>query len=246
MKELTLELEHRDVIGKQVKNLRKTGLIPAVIHDHGKPSIIVSVEYQPLFHAYKQAGKHHPVHLKANGKTYTAIIKSVTHDAKYNAVTHVVFNAVKANEKVTTEVPIHMVLDEGNEATPAERAGLMVLRNVATVEIEAPANKLPDALEFNGEKLVEIGDSATVADLTVPAGTVLKAELEQTIARVVEPAAVAAANDAAGGGAEEEDAENVPSEHESTAEEGTQKAEIRPGGKEEKEDKQQAQSPTKE
>jgi hypothetical protein len=122
----------------------------------------------------------------------------------------------------------------------------MVLRNATTIEIEAAANKLPDALEFNGEKLVEVGDSASVSDLTVPAGTVVKADPEQTIARVVEPAAVAAANDAAGGDAEEEGAENVPSEHESTAEEGTQKDEIRPGGKEEKEDKQQGHNPTKE
>lgn len=245
MKELTLELEHREITGKQVKNLRKTGMIPAVIHDHGKPSVVVSVEYQALFHAYQTAGKHHPVQLKANGKNYTAIIKSVTHDPRYNAVTHVVFNAIKAREKVTTEVPIHMVLDEDNESTPAERAGLMVLRNATTVEIEAPANKLPDALEFNGEKLVEIGDSATVADLVVPEGVVVKAEPEQTIARVVEPAAVAAANDAAGGEAEADDAEAVPSEHESTAEEGTQADEIRPGGKEEKEDKQQGHNPTK-
>lgn len=245
MKELTLELEHREITGKQVKNLRKTGMIPAVIHDHGKPSVVVAVEYQALFHAYQTAGKHHPVQLKANGKNYTAIIKSVTHDPRYNAVTHVVFNAIKAREKVTTEVPIHMVLDEDNESTPAERAGLMVLRNATTVEIEAPANKLPDALEFNGEKLVEIGDSATVADLVVPEGVVVKAEPEQTIARVVEPAAVAAANDAAGGEAEADDAEAVPSEHESTAEEGTQADEIRPGGKEEKEDKQQGHSPTK-
>lgn len=245
MKELTLELEHREITGKQVKNLRKTGMIPAVIHDHGKPSVVVAVEYQALFHAYQNAGKHYPVQLKANGKNYTAIIKSITHDPRYNAVTHVVFNAIKAREKVTTEVPIHMVLDEGNDVTPAERASLMVLRNATTVEIEAPANKLPDALEFNGEKLVEIGDSATIADLVIPEGVVVKAEPEQTIARVVEPAAVAAANDAAGGGAEAESAESVPSEHESTAEEGTQKDEIRPGGKEEKEDKQQGHNPTK-
>lgn len=245
MKELTLELEHREITGKQVKNLRKTGMIPAVIHDHGKPSVVVAVEYQALFHAYQTAGKHHPVQLKANGKNYTAIIKSVTHDPRYNAVTHVVFNAIKAREKVTTEVPIHMVLDEGNDVTPAERASLMVLRNATSVEIEAPANKLPDALEFNGEKLVEIGDSATVADLVVPEGVVVKAEPEQTIARVVEPAAVAAANDAAGGEAEADDAEAVPADHESTAEEGTQADEIRPGGKEEKEDKQQGHNPTK-
>lgn len=246
MSEVTLELEKREVTGKPVKNLRKAGFVPAVIHDHGKESIVVQAEYQALYDAWKQVGKHQPVHLKAGGKNYTAIIKHVTYDPKYNSLNHVVFNAVKANQKVTTEVPVHMALGEGNDASPAERAGLMVIHNLTTVEIEANANKLPDALEFDGEKLVEVGDHATVADLKIPVGVEVKTDETQTIASVFEPSAVAAANDAAGGTAEPEDQADVPADHESTAEEGTQKDEIRPGGKQEKEDKQQGHNPTKE
>lgn len=246
MSDVTLELEKREITGKTVKNLRKAGMVPAVIHDHGKPSIVVMAEYQALYKAYQDAGRHHPVNLKADGKNYTAIIKSVTFDPIYNSLMHVVFNAVKANQKVITDIPVHIKLAEDNEATPAERAGLMVLHNLTSVEVEATANKLPDALEFDGEKLIEVGDHATVADLIVPSGVVVKTDAEQTVARVVEPAAVAAANDAAGGDAETADQENVPADHESTAEEGTQKDEIRPGGKQEKEDKQQGHNPTKE
>lgn len=245
MQEVTLEMSKREITGKAVKNVRKAGFVPAVIHDHGKPSIIVQAEYQALHHAYVTAGKHHPVRVTADGKTYTAIIKSVTRDPRYNALTHVVFNAVKANEKVTTDVPVRAKLDEGNDATPAERAGLMVLHTVTTVEIEAPASKLPDVLEFDGEKLREVGDHATVADLIVPAGVVVKTDTAQTIASVFEPSAVAAANDAAGGDAEPGDEENVASDNESTAEEGTQAAEIRPGGKKENEDKSQGRNPEK-
>lgn len=245
MQEVTLELSKREITGKAVKNIRKAGLVPAVIHDHGKPSIIVQAEYQALHQAYATAGKHHPVKVKADGKLYTAIIKSVTRDPRYNALTHVVFNAVKANEKVTTDVPVRARLDEGNEATPAERAGLMVLHNLTTVEIEATASKLPDVLEFDGEKLVEVGDHATVADLTVPSGVEVKTDSSQTLASVFEPSAVAAANDAAGGDAESGDEASVESEHESNAEEGTQADEIRPGGKKENEDKQQGHNPEK-
>ncbi|MGF7229437.1 MAG: 50S ribosomal protein L25 [Candidatus Saccharibacteria bacterium] len=244
MQEVMLELEKRETVGKTVKNLRKLGKVPAVIHDHGKESIVVMGEYQAVHQAYKEAGRHHPIQLTVGDKKYTAIIKSVTHDPFYNSFTHVVFNAVKANEKVTTDAPIRIKLDEGNEATPAERAGLMVLHNLTTVEIEAPANKLPDFLEFDGEKLKEVGDHATVADLIVPSGVVVKDDPNQQVASVFEPSAVAAANDAAGGDAEA-DQENVPADHESGTTEGTQKDETRPGGKEEKEDKQQSQSPTK-
>lgn len=201
-----LELEKRDILGKAVKNLRKEGKVPAVIHDHGKPSIIVSAEYQDLQNAYSIAGKHQPIHLKADGKRYTAMIKTVTYDPRYNAMNHVVFNAIKANEKVTTEIPVKARLDEGNDVTPAERNSLIVLHNVSTVEVEAPANKLPDVLYFNGEKLVEVGDHATVADLEVPEDVEVKADSTQTIASVFEPSAIAAANDAAGGDEEPETA----------------------------------------
>lgn len=205
MQEATLlELEKRDIIGKAVKTIRKEGRVPAVIHDHGKPSVIVSAEYQDIQKIYQQVGKHQPVHLKADGKRYTAMIKTVTYDPKYNSMSHVVFNAIKANEKVTTEIPIRIKLDEGNDSTPAERNGLMVLHNLTTIEVEAPANKLPEFVEFDGEKLVEVGDHASVADIVVEGDVDIKTDPTQTIATVFEPSAVAAANDAAGGDAEEE------------------------------------------
>ena len=45
---ITLLVEPRDTLGKGVKRLRKTGIVPAVIHDHGKDSIHIQAEYQAL------------------------------------------------------------------------------------------------------------------------------------------------------------------------------------------------------
>ncbi len=239
MDAVTLELKPRDVTGKSVKNLRKAGIVPGVIHDHGKESIVVQADYQSMYKVYHAAGRHHPIELLAGGKKYTALIKSVTHDPIYNSLTHIVFNAVKANEKVEAEIPIRPHYDEGNESTPAERASLIVLTNLENVKVKALPKDLPEFLEYDAEKLVEIGDHVTVADLNVPDGVEIETEPEHAVATVYEPSALQAANDAAGGAADEEDAEAVESEHESSAEEGTQKAEIRPGGKEEKEDKSQ-------
>lgn len=231
MDAVKLELNARTVTGKAVKHLRREGIVPAVIHDHGKDSIVVEGEYQAVYHAYHKAGKHHPVELKVGDKAHVALIKHATFDPKKNALTHVVFNAVKRNEKVTAEIPVHPKYDEGNESSPAERASLIVLHNLETVEVEAVASQLPDALYFDAEKLVAVGDHATVADLIVPTGVTIKADPAQSLATVYEPSAVQAANDAAGGDATEEDQEDVPADHESTAEEGTQAEEDRPGGK---------------
>jgi large subunit ribosomal protein L25 len=206
MEDVVLKLEPREVTGKAVKHLRAQGLVPAVIHDHGKPSLHMTGGYAEVVKAYKSAGKHHPVKVKAGDKNFTALIKHVDIDPKRHTLRHVVFNAVNANETVTAEVPVRIKFAEGNESTPAERASLVVLHQTEEVEIEALPKDLPDFLEFDGEKLVEVGDHVTVADLIVPAGVVVKTDPAHPLATVFEPSALQAANDAAGGDATEEEA----------------------------------------
>lgn len=204
MEEVLLKLEKREVLGKAVKHLRKTDMVPAVIHDHGKDSIVVMGNYTEMLKVYQQAGKHHTVSLSAGGKDYIALIKQVDFDPKKHTLRHMVFNAIKANEKVSAEIPVQIKFEEGNDSTPAERASLVVLHQLEAVEIEALPKDLPDALYFDGEKLVAVGDHATVADLIVPAGVIVKTDPSHPLATVFEPSALQAANDAVGGDAEEE------------------------------------------
>ncbi|HEX7963532.1 MAG TPA: 50S ribosomal protein L25 [Candidatus Saccharimonadales bacterium] len=235
MEDVTLKLEPREVTGKAVKQLRNQGKVPAVIHDHGKASVHVTGEYLEVLKAYKLAGKHHPVKVKAGDKNYTALIKTVDIDPKRHQLVHVVFNAVKANEKVTAEVPVRIKLAEGNDVAPAERTGLVVLHQLENVEVEATPSHLPDFLEFDGEKLVEVGDHATVADLVVPEGVTVKTDPAHPLATVFEPSALQAANDAAGGDATEDEAtadvnageaaEGLDAEKAAEASQNTEKAE---------------------
>ncbi len=242
---ISITLEPREVIGKGLNKLRREGTVPGVIHDHGKPSIVVMGPHLEILKTYQKSGKNRPIQLTVSGKTYTTLVKDVALHPRTQLITHIVFDAVNANETVTAEVPVHIKLEGENESTPAERTGLIVLRNVEVVEVEAIPSALPENLQFDGEKLVEVGDQATVADLIVPKGVNVKTDESTTLATVFEPSALAAANDAAGGDAEAGDEASVESDHESTAEEGTQEAEQRPGGKKEFEDKEQGTNPTK-
>jgi len=199
---INLTLEPRSVTGKAVKHLRREGTVPAVIHDHGKDSVLVQADYNTLVKVWQQAGKHHPVNLKTADKTYTALIKTAEFDPRKHMLTHVVFNAVDKNQKVEAEVPVHAHYDEGNESSPAERNGLIVLSHLDAVQVKAIPSKIPDFLEYDAEKLVEIGDNITVADLTVPEDVELLTEPEHSIATVYEPSALQAANEAAAGEAE--------------------------------------------
>ncbi|HZL08183.1 MAG TPA: 50S ribosomal protein L25 [Candidatus Dormibacteraeota bacterium] len=201
---ISLTLEPRTVTGKAVKHLRREGQIPAVIHDHGKPSLHVQGNGVAMLKVWRQAGKHHPIELKTGDQSFVALIKTAEFDPKKHLLTHIVFNAVDKNQKVDAEIPIRPRYDEGNESSPAERNGLIVLAQLEAVQVKAIATKLPDFFEYDAEKLVEIGDHVTVADLTIPEGVELETAPEHTIATVYEPSALAAANDAAGGDAEEE------------------------------------------
>jgi large subunit ribosomal protein L25 len=190
--------------------------VPAVIHDHGKDSLHVQGNYVAMLKVWRQAGKHHPIELKTGDQSFVALIKTAEFDPKKHLLTHVVFNAVDKNQKVEAEIPVRPRYDEGNESSPAERSGLIVLAQLETIQVKAIATDLPDFLDYDAEKLVEIGDHVTVADLTIPAGVELETELEHTIATVYEPSALAAANDAAGGEVEEEAAAEAEEEGETT------------------------------
>jgi large subunit ribosomal protein L25 len=200
---ITIELEPRVVLGKSVKHLRTSGKTPAVIHNHGKDSIIVQGDSRALLKVYRAAGKHHTIDVMTGGKTYTTLIKTAEFEPRKHRLNHIVFNAVSANQKVEAEIPIHPKYDEGNESSPAERSGLMVLTNLDQIMVESIPSKLPNVIYFDGEKLVEVGDHALVKDLILPEGVEVREDPNQTIASVFEPSAVAAANDAAGGTADE-------------------------------------------
>jgi large subunit ribosomal protein L25 len=215
---ISLTLETREVTGKAVKHLRKSGTIPAVIHDHGKPSLTVQADGIALLKVWRKAGKHHPVELTFEDKSYTALIKTAEFDPKKHLLSHVVFNAVDKNQKVDADIPVRPRYDEGNESSPAERSSLIVLSQLESVQVRAIATKLPDFLEYDAEKLVEVGDHVTVADLVIPEGVELVTETEHSIATVYEPSALAAANDAAGGDAEIEEEASEEGEEAGTTE----------------------------
>ena len=202
--DIALQVEERTVEGKAVRHLRREGMLPAVIHDHGSPSLVVMAPYTLVSKAYQQAGKHHPISITLGKKNYLVIIKDVDFDPKKQSIRHIVFNAIKQDEKVETEVPVHLVGE-----IPAEKAGLMVLRQLDHVDIEALPKDLIDSLEVDATTLIEIGDRVFVSDIKVPAGVTILTEAEHPIATVEETKAQMSEEETA----TEEITAEVPSEH---------------------------------
>lgn len=179
---ISLTLQAREILGKKVKALRREGLVPAVIHNHGKPSIPVLAKYQEMEKVYHAAGGHHPVDLTIGKEKFLALIKDVDVHPTKRTLRHLVFQALNVNETTEAEIPIHL---EGE--IPAERMSLLVIKILEHVNVEALPRNLPDALTVDATKLVEIGDKLTVADIKVPEGVTILNDPEQTIAAVEEP-----------------------------------------------------------
>lgn len=180
--DIAIKVEERTVLGKGVRQLRRDGFVPAVIHDHGKESKHVMGSFIEMTKVYQAAGKHHPVNVTLGSKKYMALIKDVDFEPRKHTVRHVVFNAIAADEKQQTEVPINFIEGE----IPAEKAGYMVIRQLDVVEIEALPKDLIDQIEIDASSLVEIGDKLTVADIVVPKGVEILTESEHPIAVVEE------------------------------------------------------------
>lgn len=182
-----VKLKQRDVLGKGLNALRAEGEIPAVIHNHGQESIHVMAPETELIKFYRLAGKHHPLNLEVGDTKFLALIKDAHFDPVKRRLLHIVFQAIKQNEKVEAEVPIRI---EGE--IPAEKVGLIILHQLDTVQIEAFPRDLPDELVVSAEKLVELHDKIMVEDLTIPSGVTLITEVDHPIATVAESRAQAA------------------------------------------------------
>lgn len=191
---IAVELQERTVIRKGLNELRASGLTPAVIHDHGKKSIHVTGNFTDLNKVYGAAGKHHPVQLTVGKQQHLAIIKDVDFEPTKHVMRHVVFQAIKQDEEVETEVPI--VFREDVEI-PAEKISLLVLRQLDHVEVKALPKDLPDQLIVDPSTLAEVGDHLTVADLRVPAGVTVLTDPTSQIAIVEMPKDQIAEADAA-------------------------------------------------
>jgi len=176
-----VKLEQRTVLGKGLNRLRHDGVVPAVIHNHGQQSVHVMAPEMELTRIYQAAGKHHPLNLEVGSDKYLALIKDAHFDPVKRRLQHVVFQAIRRDEKVEAEVPIRLDGD-----IPAEKVGLMVLHQLDAVEFEALPKDLPDELVVSAEKLAELHDKITVGDLQVPAGVTILTDADHPIATVVE------------------------------------------------------------
>ena len=245
---ITLKLNERTVHGKKVRQLRHEGIVPGVVYGPGIEPAAIQVDQVLMARVYAAAGKHAPVHLTIGTKKRIAMIKDVEIDNVKRRINHVSFHAVRQNEPVEAEVPIHLV---GEGESEAEKAGLIVLQALDKIQVRALPMDLPDSIQVDITGLTEAGEKVTLAEAKLPEGVEYvehdsghgdeddeeKPQItDLMVASVWEPAALQAANEATAGDAVDES--EVESENGEDTDQTSQEEETRPGGKGQDEPKQ--------
>jgi len=168
--------EARTEFGKgAARRIRREDKVPAVVYGHGNEPIHLTLPGHATMLALKHGGTNALLEIDLEGATHLALTKQVQIDPITRHIEHVDFVAVRSGEKVTVDVPIHLVGE-------AVRDSLVVTEN-ATIQLEAEATHIPEAIEVSIEG-AEVGTQIHASDLELPSGSILLTDPESLIVNV--------------------------------------------------------------
>jgi large subunit ribosomal protein L25 len=172
---ITAEL--RTEFGKgAARRIRRDDKVPAVIYGHGNDPKHITLPGHDTMMALKRGGSNALLYIDVEGTTFIALTKQVQSDPIKGFLEHLDFVEVKKGEKVTVEIPIHVI----GEA----KADAMVVTELNTVSVEAEATNIPDFIEVSVED-AEAGFHVLAKDLVLVEGSLLLTDDEALVVNVV-------------------------------------------------------------
>jgi large subunit ribosomal protein L25 len=180
---LTLAVNTRTVIGKQVNQLRTQGLIPGVVYGPTRQQpLSVQVPWTTLRTALKQAGGREIISLQVeDGTLINVLVRDVQRHPVRGDVLHIDFYAVDVNIKLTTRVSIHIL----NEEATSKRLGTPIIQRLDYIEIETLPTNIPARIDIDLAKLRRPGDYLSVADLPPLEGITYNEDPETIVVQAV-------------------------------------------------------------
>jgi large subunit ribosomal protein L25 len=178
MSEDLIKAEARTEFGKgAARRIRRDDKVPAVIYGHGNDPIHVTLPGHDTLMAIKHGGANAVLNIEIEGKVQLALTKQVQADPIKGFLEHIDFVAVRKGEKVTVEIPVHLVGEAARETF------VQLENNVLTIEAEA--THIPESVEVSIEG-AEVGTQIHASDLTLPANATLVTDGEQLIVNITQ------------------------------------------------------------
>ncbi|MGZ3496674.1 MAG: 50S ribosomal protein L25 [Vulcanimicrobiaceae bacterium] len=187
--QLKLAIERRDRTGSTVaRKLRKLGKIPGVVYGHGSDPQPIAFDARAFEDLLHHGGRTSLITLTTDGKSAdTALVRELQHDPVTHRILHADLQRVSATENVHARLPVVTV---GSAKGVKDYGGVMDVI-VHELEIEGPANKLPDSIEIDVTPL-GIHEHVKAGDIKLPPGFKMATPADQIVV-AIEPSKTAQA-----------------------------------------------------
>ncbi len=180
--EILLTAQPRDLIGKKVKQLRRSGMIPAVVYGSQLPKpLALKIEEKVLLSVVAKAGRNRLIRLGLDGEQRMVLTRDVQRNPITGRLVHVDFQEVSMTERITSQVPLVLV---GVSPAVARGEGLLI-HGIDVVEIRALPLDLPSSIEADVTGLVALNQAIMVGELKVSDKIEILTPRDEMVAKVV-------------------------------------------------------------
>jgi len=183
MAKVSFPAQVRTVTGKQVRQLRRDGLVPGIVYgpvvEGTVPVMVDRRDFMKFYHAH---GHSTLFDLQWDGGVESVFIREVQVDPVRRNPLHIDFFAPNLRRPIRAMVPLVL-----HNAVSTAQAIFTEIRT--DVEVEALPARIPAQLDVDVSGLENVGDALHVRDLTVPEGVELITDGDDLIAQMA-PAAV--------------------------------------------------------
>ncbi|CAC9624434.1 LSU ribosomal protein L25p [Bathymodiolus brooksi thiotrophic gill symbiont] len=154
------------------RRLRHNEQIPAIIYGAGKEPNTITLNLHEITHLLENEESYTSIlDLTIDKKAQPVIIKDLQRHPAKNLVTHVDFLRIDMNKEIVTNIPLHFMGEEDNEAM---RLGAILNQFVTAIEVSCLPKNLPNAIEIDISKL-SMGDHISLTGINMPEGVIITA-----------------------------------------------------------------------
>lgn len=185
MEEIVLSAKHRNVIGKQVKALRRGGSLPAVLYGRNFEAIPITLDMREASRILPGVTSSQLIVVEIEGERHTALVRERQRHPVKGTLLHADFNIVSMTEKLRAYVSINLI----GEAPAADELGGILVTGIEEIEVECLPQYLQDRIDVDLSGLKDFGDSIHVRDLELSDEVDVLADPDEIIVVVTMPQA---------------------------------------------------------
>jgi large subunit ribosomal protein L25 len=163
MEKVVLKATKRDVIGKQVRAMRRAGQLPAVIYGRQSEPIIITLDAHVAALTLGKLTSSSLVTIDVDGTEYASLVREKQRDYIKNRLLHIDFLAVSLDEKIRTSVS---VVFRGVSAAVKDHNAVLV-KNLEELEVECLPTDLPESIVVDISVLKRPGEGIRVHEVNV-------------------------------------------------------------------------------